>query len=241
MNSSLIALKKLSKKFSSESVLNEISLEIKKGEFVSILGSSGCGKSTLLRLIAGLEEKSTGEILKTTNLRLSFVFQEPCLLPWLTLEENIALPFQLLNENQKNVQETLKLVNLERYKDFYPHQLSGGMKMRASMGRALVTNPEVLLMDEPFAALDEVTRFKLQDELEKIWREKNMTIVFVTHSVSEATYLSTRVLFLDKVSGNWSGDIKVELGLGRIQSLKVSVKYNDYVTQLSSLFRQDLL
>ena len=240
MTSALIEIQNLHKKFSNEFVLKDISLKIEKESFISILGSSGSGKSTLLRLIAGLEEKTSGAILKSEGLRWSFVFQDPCLLPWLSLEENTKLPFQLLKEKPSGIDEALALVNLTKYKNFFPHQLSGGMKMRASIARALVTQPEVLLMDEPFAALDEVTRFHLQDELRKICQQKNITVIFVTHSMSEAVYLSDRVLYLNKFLGAISADLKIDLGLSRDQSLKNNVKYNNYVTYLSSLFRQEV-
>ncbi len=240
MTQTLIEIKNLQKVFASESILRNLSLKFEKQDFVSILGASGCGKSTLLRLIAGLEEKTSGEILKPKDLRLSFVFQDPCLLPWLTLEENIALPWRLQNKKPAEVSEVLELVNLTKYKAFFPHQLSGGMKMRGSLARALVTKPEILLMDEPFSALDEMTRFRLQDELRKIWLERKMTILFVTHSISESVYLSNRVLFLDNVSGSISCDLKVDLGDSRDQRLKLDPKYNNYVTQLSSSFRQEM-
>ncbi len=241
MTQPLIEIKNLQKNFNKESIFKNLSLEIEKGEFVSILGSSGSGKSTLLRLIAGLEEKTSGDLLKPADLRLSFIFQEPCLLPWLTLEENIALPLKLKKKNQSEVDQVIKLVNLTNYKSFFPHQLSGGMKMRASLARALVTNPEILLMDEPFAALDDATRFHLQDELRQIWSKKGLTIIFVTHSISESVYLSSRVLFLDKLFGQLSVDLEIELGGLREQSLKTKSTYNDYVTQLSSKFRQEVL
>ncbi len=241
MTDTLIELENLKKDFASKVVLKNISLKINKGDFTSILGASGCGKSTLLRMMADLEEKTSGEIKKPKNLRLSFVFQDPCLLPWLTVKENIELPLILLNEKIKSVEKVLDLVKLSESKNLYPHELSGGMKMRASIARALITDPEVLLMDEPFAALDEVTRFHLQDDLRKIWREKNITIVFVTHSVSESVYLSDRVLFLTKGIFEQGGDLKIELPELRDQSLKKEIKYNNYVTQLASFFREKSL
>ncbi len=241
MTQTVIEIKNLQKVFNKESIFKNLSLKIEKGDFVSILGPSGCGKSTLLRLIAGLEEKSSGELLKAADIRLSFVFQQPCLLPWLTLEENVALPLKLKTEKTTPVHEALELVDLANYKSFFLHQLSGGMQMRASLARALVTNPEILLMDEPFAALDEATRFYLQDELRQIWSKKKLTIIFVTHSISESVYLSNRVLFLDKVSGELSIDLKIKLGVLREQSLKINPQYNNYVTQLATYFHREIL
>lgn len=182
-------------------VLEDISLKIEAGSFVSLLGPSGCGKSTLLRLIAGLDLATSGKIeFSETRPSKSFVFQEAQLLDWRTVSENIALPFELTPnhfsaaEISQRVQEALKQVRLSDAENLFPHQLSGGMKMRVSLARALVTRPQVLLLDEPFSALDEDTRFAMQDLLLDIWQKEKMTVLFVTHSLSEAVYLSQRVI-----------------------------------------------
>jgi NitT/TauT family transport system ATP-binding protein len=237
---SFIETKNLTKKFGDHLVLNPISLSIQKGEFVSVIGASGSGKSTLLRLFAGLEKPTSGEILFQAQPRLSFVFQEACLLPWKTVEENVALPFELLKSPNSNVENVLELVGLAPFKKFFPHELSGGMKMRVSIARALATNPEILLLDEPFAALDEVIRYQLQDELLKICAEKKVTTVFVTHSISEAVYMSNRVLVLDKNKKSVTKQARIEFSENRNQKIKGEFSYNAYVTELSGFLREGM-
>lgn len=180
-------------------------MSIPQGQFVSLLGPSGCGKSTLLRLLSGLVSPTQGQVTNTSNSQ-SFVFQDPCLLPWRSVLENILLPFELGPHKQLKIQpeellrrtsEILKKVKLLGHEHKFPHELSGGMRMRVSLARALMTRPEVLFLDEPFSALDEVTRFDLQDELFQIWTELRMTVFFVTHSITEALYLSQRVILLN--------------------------------------------
>jgi NitT/TauT family transport system ATP-binding protein/sulfonate transport system ATP-binding protein len=179
------------------SVLENISLSIKPGEFVSIVGSSGCGKSTLLKLLIGLEDQYQGEILLDgkrivgTSLERGIVFQEHRLFPWLTVEQNIAIG--LLNntklsadEKTKSIQEHIELVGLNDFAAAYPYQLSGGMSQRVAIARALVNRPEVLLLDEPFGALDAFTRVRLQNELQRIWEKEGITMILVTHDVEEA-------------------------------------------------------
>ena len=234
---SLIKIEHLNKNYRSLKVLQDISLEVTSGDFISILGASGSGKSTLLRLIAGLERPSKGEINFSQTPHLSYVFQDACLLPWLTVEENVKLPFVLLKEVPSKVNEMLELVGLKDFKTFYPGQLSGGMKMRVSLARALVTSPEILLLDEPFSALDEMTRFQLQDDVRKIWHDRKMTVLFVTHSIAEAVYLANRVLLLDKRKKSIIRDMHLELPATRIQSLKYQSNYMNYVTDLSRLLR----
>jgi NitT/TauT family transport system ATP-binding protein len=234
---SLIKIDHLSKNYRSLKVLQDISIDVTGGEFISILGASGSGKSTLLRMIAGLEKPSNGEINFSQSPHLSYVFQDSCLLPWLTVEENINLPFVLLKEHPSRVSEMLDLVGLKDFRNYYPGQLSGGMKMRVSLARALVTNPEILLLDEPFSALDEMTRFQLQDEVRKIWHDRKMTILFVTHSIAEAVYLANRVLLLDKRKKSIIRDVRLDLPSMRIQSLKYQVNYMNYVTDLSRILR----
>jgi NitT/TauT family transport system ATP-binding protein len=195
---SLVELYNVEKSFpESGSILEPLRLVIEPGEFVSLLGPSGCGKSTLLRIIAGLEQPSLGEI-KSSRLAQGFVFQESHLLPWCTVEKNIRLPLELRKLPRGQIQmattAAMKRVGLEQAATLFPRQLSGGMKMRVSLARALVTEPRLLLLDEPFAALDEVTRHALQEDLRHLWLKLGMTVIFVTHSVAEAVFLSTRQL-----------------------------------------------
>lgn len=206
-------------------VLDDISLSIKPGEFVSIVGSSGCGKSTLLRLIIGLEGDYKGEILLDgkrivgTSLDRGIVFQEHRLFPWLTVEQNVGLG--LLNapgtqaEKGRNVQEHIALVGLKGFETAYPHQLSGGMSQRVAIARALVNRPEVLLLDEPFGALDALTRAYLQQELERIWRAEGITAILVTHDVEEAVYLGDRVVVMQPRPGRVKRIVDVPLARPR--------------------------
>jgi NitT/TauT family transport system ATP-binding protein len=188
-------------------VVEHFNLEIKAGDFVSILGPSGCGKSTLLRLIAGLDQATKGLIETGSENKKQFkgfVFQDAALVPWRTVLENVALPLELMKADHSarhsidmsHAHEALKKVGLSDDVDKFPHQLSGGMKMRVSIARALVTKPSLLLLDEPFSALDENTRFSLQEQLRQLWETYKMTTVFVTHSVAEAVFLSNRAVVL---------------------------------------------
>jgi NitT/TauT family transport system ATP-binding protein len=184
--------------------LTGMSLTVSEGEFVSLLGPSGCGKSTVLRMIAGLAAPSSGQIVGSGDGKavrdIGFVFQEPTLMPWATVSGNVLLPLKLQGiaaaESRKRVEEALALVGLEQFGASYPRELSGGMRMRVSIARALITRPRLLLLDEPFAALDEITRMKLNDDLLRLWRAHGLTIVFVTHSVYESVYLSSRVVVM---------------------------------------------
>lgn len=204
------------------SVLENISLSIKPGEFVSIVGSSGCGKSTLLKLIIGLEDDYQGELLLDggrivgTSLERGIVFQEHRLFPWLTVEQNIGIG--LLNntkltdeEKRKSVQEHIELVGLKDFSNAYPYQLSGGMSQRVAIARALVNRPEVLLLDEPFGALDAFTRAYLQQELQRIWEQEGITMILVTHDVEEAVYLGDRVVVMQPRPGRIKRIVDVPL------------------------------
>jgi NitT/TauT family transport system ATP-binding protein len=187
-------------------VIGGLSFEMEEGEFLSILGPSGCGKSTLLSILAGIEAAASGEILVNerplvmgeNGIRLGFVFQQPRLLNWRTIRDNIKLPLEhgtMAREEQVNVaQRYLELVRLKGFENYFPLQLSGGMQQRAAIARALAIEPEVLLMDEPFSSLDELTARKMRAELIRIWQETKKTIIFVTHDISEAVYLSNRLL-----------------------------------------------
>ncbi|MDO9237263.1 MAG: ABC transporter ATP-binding protein [Aquabacterium sp.] len=220
-----IDIKNLSKQYEVKGkplkVLDNISLSIKPGEFVSIVGSSGCGKSTLLRLLIGLESGYEGELLldgkriNGTSLERGIVFQEHRLFPWLTVEKNIELG--LLNApgtqtaKNKNVQEHIDLVGLKGFEKAYPYQLSGGMSQRVAIARALVNRPEVLLLDEPFGALDALTRTRLQQELQRIWQAEGITAILVTHDVEEAVYLGDRVVVMQPRPGRIKRIVDVPL------------------------------
>ena len=192
--------------------LGPLDLDIREGEFLSLLGPSGCGKSTALRVIAGLLEPSAGEVLWPHGKPpIGFVFQDPTLMPWATARDNIRLPLDLLRtpreEADRRAQTALERVGLSGFETAYPRTLSGGMRMRVSLARALVARPKLLLMDEPFAALDEMTRQDLNDDLIRLWRDDGLTIVFVTHSVTESTYLSMRTVVMTPRSGRVAADI----------------------------------
>jgi NitT/TauT family transport system ATP-binding protein/sulfonate transport system ATP-binding protein len=200
-------------------VLLNVSLDVAEGEFVSIVGRSGCGKSTLLRLISGLENDYSGDIrldgqvISRPGLDRGLVFQDPSLLPWMTVRQNVA--FALVNvdlpapEKAERVAEHIDLVGLKGFESAYPKELSGGMAQRAAIARALVTQPEVLLLDEPLGALDALTRVRLQNELQRIWLRHKMTVIMVTHDVEEAVYLGDRVVIMDPGPGRISRIVDV--------------------------------
>ncbi|HEX3535314.1 MAG TPA: ABC transporter ATP-binding protein [Stellaceae bacterium] len=221
--------------------LADVDLAITQGEFVSLLGPSGCGKSTLLRLIAGLGAVSGGTIdwpLSRYDSRgepirdLGFVFQEPTLLPWATVADNVYLPLKLAGVSRPDaaprIEEALAMVKLMRFAGAYPRELSGGMKMRVSIARALIVKPQVLLMDEPFAALDEITRFRLNNDLLRLWQEQRWTVVFVTHSVFESVYLSSRIVVMSSRPGRIVGEIAVDAAYPRDDSFRTSRIYNEF-------------
>lgn len=197
------------KRNESVEALKNISLDIKDGEFVCLLGPSGCGKTTLLRILAGLETPSTGEIniqpSDKNNPLQSMVFQERGVIPWMTVEDNVAFGLKMRHLPKKVIKEQtqyyLKKVGLEKFAKLYPKELSGGMKQRVSIARAFANDPEILLMDEPFAALDEQNKFILQDELLSIWQETKKTVLFITHSIDEAMLLSDRILLMSSQPG----------------------------------------
>jgi NitT/TauT family transport system ATP-binding protein len=241
----------VTKRFSSSTppVLENINLAVERGEFVSIIGPSGCGKSTLLKLVAGLSPCSGGEIAvngmtpKNARQLVSFVFQDATLLPWRTVERNVALPLELegrttREENAATVTRLLDLVNLSKVGKSYPRQLSGGMKMRVSIARALTTKPRLLLMDEPFAALDEMSRDRMNEELLRLRGEQNWTVLFVTHSVAEAVFLSSRVLVLAPHPGRVAHSIDIDLPWPRTAATRESQAYDDIVTHTSRLLRE---
>lgn len=209
-----LQIKNVTKQYSQNApvILEGINLDVKPGEFVSLLGASGCGKSTLLALLAGLDKPTSGVI--ETHNKPALMFQEPALLPWLTAERNVELALQLQGvakeERKARANELLTLVHLERAVKQRPHELSGGMRQRVALARALAQNSSILLMDEPFAALDAVTRDILHEELIRVWQETGLTVIFVTHNVREAVRLGQRVLLMSSRPGRiikeWSID-----------------------------------
>lgn len=203
-------------------VLEDINLEINEGEFITIIGNSGCGKSTLLKIITGLEQAYQGKIIFEggeiggPSLKKGIVFQDHRLLPWLTLEENVGLGIADKNaDKQAKVKEYIDLVGLNGFEKLYPGQLSGGMSQRAAIARALVNNPKILLMDEPFGALDAMTRIQLQEEILRIWQEKKITVILVTHDMEEAIYLGDRVVVLSQRPGRIRQIFNVEFARPR--------------------------
>ncbi len=238
----LLSLRKVSKQFSNGTLaVRDVDLDLGVGEFVSLLGPSGCGKSTLLRMIAGLGDVSAGSIdwpgLRTAEApagvrpanELGFVFQEPTLMPWSTALDNVTIPLKLKGVARRDAEERaaamLANVGLKGFERSYPRELSGGMKMRVSIARALVTEPRILLMDEPFAALDEITRHKLNDDLLRLWGEKPFTAIFVTHSVFESVYLSQRIVVMAARPGRVIADLGVEAPYPRGENYRTSPEY----------------
>jgi NitT/TauT family transport system ATP-binding protein len=226
--------------------LKGASLTVKQGEFVSLLGPSGCGKSTLLRIMAGLGEVTTGtvkwweqdyEVVGSKGRKMAFVFQNATLMPWARIRKNVRLPLDLEKENnvesEKKVDEALEMVGLQGFDESFPRELSGGMQMRASIARAMVTEPDMLLMDEPFGALDEMTRNKLNDDVLKLKKENGWTIVFVTHSVYEAVYLSSRVVVMAARPGRIVDDIKIDKPYPRSPDFRISTEFAGYCRQVS--------
>ncbi len=236
----LVTVEGVRKVFRSGTVaLDGVDLAVRRGDFLSILGPSGCGKSTLLRLIAGLAEPTAGAIrgIDALQRRVSFVFQEPTLMPWATVWENVYLPLRLAGEGRdaaaSRIENTLGAVGLAGFERAYPRELSGGMRMRVSIARALVTDPELLLLDEPFAALDEITRFRLNEDLLRLWEAQHWTVVFVTHSVFESAFLSSRVVVMAPRPGRVVADVPVDLPYPRESTLRTSAPYAAFCRGLS--------
>lgn len=221
--------------------LGRVSLSIREGEFVTLVGPSGCGKSTLLRLIAGLIQPSAGHIRISNAARASgigYVFQSPTLMPWTTVERNVRLPLDLdgvpHGQSSPTVERALDLVGLSDFARAYPRELSGGMQMRVSIARALVTNPKLLLMDEPFGALDEITRNRLDRDLSALCAKQNLTVLFVTHSISEAAFLSSRVLVMSARPGQIAEDMRLVQALPRGDDFRGSDLFARTSAQLSA-------
>ena len=233
-----ISIKNVSKQFEDVLALNGFSLDIKPGSFVSLIGPSGCGKSTLLRIIGGLETATDGVIyldgkeIKKPGSDRGFAFQGSNLFPWLTVEKNIAFGLKarhIYKDKKKDVEEYIKLVGLDGFEKSFPHQLSGGMQQRASLARALVGHPSVLLLDEPLGALDAFTRINLQDEILRIWKKYNMTMVMVTHDVDEAIYMSDQVVVMSARPSKVEAVIDIDLPRPRARAQDT---FQEYRTQI---------
>ena len=228
--------------------LKDVNLDIREGEFISLLGPSGCGKTTLLRIIADLLQPSMGKVTvrgeTTREIRMKkkygIVFQNPVLYDWRTIRRNVCMPMELLGmkkaERTAQVSKMLDLVGLSEFGKHYPYELSGGMQQRVGIARALAINPEILLMDEPFSALDEFTREKLHLDLLSIWRKTNKTVVFVTHNIAEAVFLSDRVVVLSPHPGRVSAVIDINIPRPRKMESKQTPEFYEYITKIRNSF-----
>lgn len=244
-SSCAIALHHVSKIYPNGTIaLKDLSLTVNESEFVSLLGPSGCGKSTVLRLISGLGEVTSGELgghlaelHQQRQRKLAYVFQESALMPWATVWDNVYLPLKLAGIRKRlaayRVGEAIALVHLQGFENAYPRELSGGMKMRVSIARALVTEPEILLMDEPFGALDEMTRSQLNSDLLEMWQEKQWTVVFVTHNIYEAVYLSNRVVVMAARPGRVIANVSIDAPHPREPNFRTSLPFNTFCRQIA--------
>ena len=222
--------------------LEPIDLTVRQGEFVTIVGPSGCGKSTLLRLIAGLSQSTAGSIVLSEGFsppRLAYVFQSPTLMPWASVQANVRLPLDLAGMPRSDADEktrhALELVGLQQFARSFPRELSGGMQMRVSIARALATEPRLLLMDEPFGALDEITRNRLDREFSELSARENLTVLFVTHSIYEAVFLSSRVLVMSPRPGRVHAEVNIDAPRPRADDFRGTVKFATHSAQLSEM------
>ncbi len=241
----VVVLKGVGKSFANgTTAIGSLDLQVRTGEFLTLLGPSGCGKSTALRLIAALSEPTRGTVTwigsggnGPSRGDIGFVFQEPTLMPWATVADNVALPLRLRHttaaEVSPHVDDSLERVGLAGFATSYPRELSGGMKMRVSIARALVTKPRVLLMDEPFAALDEITRFKLNDDLLQVAHSLAATVVFVTHSVFESVFLSHRIVVMTARPGRAHSELVIDAPYPRTEAFRTSQQYAAYCRRAS--------
>lgn len=252
-DTAMIRMEGVHKRFANGTVaVRDMSIAIEPGQFVSFLGPSGCGKSTALRMIAGLLSSSAGNI--TVNGHpagkggdgsdVGFVFQEATLMPWATVFDNVYLPLRLAGLSQSKarpqVEEALAMVGLSNFTGSFPRELSGGMKMRVSIARAMVTRPTLLLMDEPFAALDEMTRFKLNNDVLKLWEDHKLTVIFVTHSIFESVYLSNRVLVMAARPGRVVDDIALPGGYPRTDEYRTSGEFAENTRIVTQALKETL-
>jgi NitT/TauT family transport system ATP-binding protein len=248
----LVSIRNVSKQFANGTIaIRGVDLDLRDGEFVSLLGPSGCGKSTLLRIIAGLGAPSAGTVKWPSAPHsasgepqpdLGFVFQDPTLMPWSNALKNVMLPLTLAGVGNSDAEaraaEMLVLVGLKGFEKSYPRELSGGMKMRVSIARALVTHPKILLMDEPFAALDEITRHRLNDDLLQLWWQNRFTAVFVTHSVFESVYLSQRIVVMAARPGRVMADLQSDAPYPRDALFRTSAEYAHLCRVASGTLKQ---
>ena len=248
----VVEMRDVSKVFSNGTLaLKGMSLDVRAGEFISLLGPSGCGKSTALRIIAGLGAPSSGTVdwpSSRINSRglpegdVGFVFQDPTLMPWATVLDNVHLPLKLRGVARSDatpaIMDNLASVGLAEFANSYPRELSGGMRMRVSIARAMVTRPKLLLMDEPFAALDEITRQKLNDDVLRLWRQHGVTVIFVTHSVYESAYLSSRIVVMRARPGQVFTDMAVQQPTERNQAYRVSEGYRQTCQDVSDALQR---
>ena len=220
--------------------LRGVDLQVGRGEFVTVVGPSGCGKSTLLRLASGLDGPSTGAVTVASE-RVGYVFQDPTLLPWRTVSRNVELLAELERvpkpERRRRVAEVIRLVGLDGFERHRPRALSGGMRMRVSLARSLVLEPDVFLFDEPFGALDEMTRERLNDELLQLFADRQFAALFITHSVAEAVFLSTRVVVMSPRPGRLLGDVAVPFGYPRLPELRYTEEFGKVAGEVSDLLR----
>ena len=251
MSSLLLRLDALSKRYPNGTVaLDRVDLEVRCRDFISLLGPSGCGKSTVLKLVAGLMPATDGRVvwspsasLETRQQPISFVFQEPTLMPWATVFDNVWLPLRLRGQSREQAGEAVKgalaRVGLDTFANVYPRELSGGMKMRVSIARATVTSPLLMLMDEPFAALDEMSRGRLNDDTLALWWAQGFSALFVTHSVYEAVYLSRRVVVMGARPGRVVGEVLIDEPYPRTEAFRSTPRYSAWCVQVSRMLRSD--
>jgi len=232
----IVALRGVEKDFANGvRALDRFDLDVRAGEFVSVLGPSGCGKSTGLRIIAGLSPPSAGEVEWPAGaVPIGFVFQEPTLMPWADVADNVRLLLRLAGKDDPSaVAQALDRVGLKNFAQSYPRELSGGMKMRVSIARALVTEPQLILMDEPFAALDEITRFKLNNDLLVVWQALGRTVIFVTHSVFESVYLSQRIVVMTPRPGRVFTQSAIDGPYPRDERFRTSPEYAGFCREVA--------
>jgi NitT/TauT family transport system ATP-binding protein len=242
----LVRLEQVGKSFTNGTeALRDLTFRLHRREFLSLLGPSGCGKTTVLRLLTGLTTENEGRIVwshQGERPTVGFVFQDPTLMPWATTFDNVYLPLRLQGIRRRqaasHVETALGMVGLQGFEGAYPRELSGGMKMRVSIARAIVTEPDLLLMDEPFAALDEITRFKLNDDLLALWQERRWTVVFVTHSVYESVFLSNRILVMTDRPGRIADERPIDAPYPRDETFRTSTSYNEHCRQVSASLKK---